>query len=228
MENENHIGTVDNSYNYLQKDEFQRHFADLNIELLRGGHIQDDNYYLFDLLRKFPNELNHYYKSFYNLELAKETKDNTTFYYLDFIGESKGRLSPTSRNKELSENQTIVGIMLLSMYYDRYFEKPKNIVFEDIKKEITDGEHSTLYKILLFKEKRESYSESEWGRVVKMLKSTIRDFEKMGWVKRLNSENPEGIAFTIKESIYRFQKLYENEIANFETFVNEYRKQKEE
>ena len=87
MENENHIGTVDNSYNYLQKDEFQRHFADLNIELLRGGHIQDDNYYLFDLLRKFPNELNHYYKSFYNLELAKETKDNTTFYYLDFIGE---------------------------------------------------------------------------------------------------------------------------------------------
>lgn len=226
MENENNINKLDNDFSFLQDETVQNHFADLNIELLRGGHIQDDNYYLFSILSDYTDSIYDYYRTIYGLELVKENKDSTSFYYLDFLEDLKGKLSASSRHKELSESQTIVGIMLLNMYYDRYFEQPKNITFNDIKKQIKSGEYSALYKKLLFKVERENYSDTEWARVVKMLSSVVRDFEKMGWIKRYKDENPSQLSFTIRESIYRFQKMYENEILNFGDFVEDYNKSK--
>ena len=82
--------------------------------------------------KKYFEELKYYYTNFYGLELERDYKDDITFYYLDFTEDSKGALSSTRRHKELSSLQTVMGIMLLNMYYDRYFENIKEITFQDI------------------------------------------------------------------------------------------------
>ena len=54
MANE-HTEQID--FSFLNEELVQSHFADLNIELLRGAHIQSDQYYLFRLLKEKENEI---------------------------------------------------------------------------------------------------------------------------------------------------------------------------
>jgi len=195
--------------------------------LLQGGHIQNDKYYLFQLLVDYPRQLENYYKQIYGLDLVEGVKDESRYFYLDFLEESKGKIGNVKRRKELSEAQTIMGIMLLNMYYDRYFETPKEIRFEDIKKEVMDGENKIAYKRLLFNEVRDNYSPPEWKRVITSIKSTLRDFEQLGWVERLPMEEDEEVHFIIKETVHRFQQLYQKEITEFDQFVESYLLQKQ-
>ncbi|GET35188.1 hypothetical protein PbJCM13498_40510 [Prolixibacter bellariivorans] len=226
MENEDFKEGVRTPFSFLSETLAQEHFADLNIELLRGRHVQSDQYYLFQLLTQFYGDLKHYYRILYGLELVVGVAAERRFYYLDFPEEGRGRLDKISRSKELTVIQTMYGLMLLNMFYDRYFEYPKEIRFEDIEYEVIQGENSALYKKLLFGEDRETYSNPEWTNPIKSIKSVIRDFEKLGWVQRLLNEDGEEIHFIIKEPILRFQKLYEKEIEKFEEFVESYKQQK--
>ena len=226
MENENITGSGESPFEFLENSDAQEHFADLNIGLLRGRHIQNDNYYLFQLLVDYTQELENYYKQIYGLKLVEDIKDESRYFYLDFFEEGKGKVSNSQRHKVLTEMQTILGIMLLNMYYDRYFETPKEIRLNDIKKEVLDGENRTSYKRLLFNEVRENYTSTEWKRVITSIKTTLRDFEQLGWVERLPLEEGEEVHFLIKETIHRFQKLYQKEILGFEQFVESYLFQK--
>ncbi|HET8885620.1 MAG TPA: chromosome partition protein MukE [Salinimicrobium sp.] len=223
MEYENTPSNVEYSFKFLENKDLKEKFADLNIQLLSGRHIQkDSNYYLYQLLKKYFKELKYYYENFYGLELERDFKDDITFYYLDFIEQSRGVLSSSRRHKELSSLQTVTGIMLLNMYYDRYFENIKEITFQDIKKEILSGENSNQFKKLWFKDIRDEYSPKEWVRVVTNIKNTIKDFEKLGWIESMAKDDGEDIHFILKESIYRFQKLYEKEITSIDEFIENY------
>jgi len=226
MENEDFTEGVRTSFSFLSESLAQDHFADLNIELLRGKHVTNDQYYLFQLLTQFQKDLRHYYQSLYGLELVEGIAGERRFYYLDFPEEGRGRLNTNSRSRDLTVIQTVYGLMLLDMFYDRYFENPKEIRFKDIEYEVMQGENSTLYKKLLFGEVRESYSNPEWANPIKSIKSVIRDFEKLGWVKKQSNGDGEEIHFIIKAPILRFQKLYEKEIESFEEFVESYKQQK--
>ena len=209
-------------FSFLENEEVQIHFADLNIDLLRGRHIQRDDYYSFELLDKYEDDLRYYYTSLYGLVLTKEKVGTEIYYYLDFSQDGRGKLSSPSRYKQLSDTQVIIGIMLLNMYYDRFFNHLKEIDKEDIKKEILEGENSHLYKKLLFDDIRDDYSDLEWNKVIVWLKKTLKDFDTLGWIQRQQSLDLDEIRFTIKESIHRLAKLYKNEIENFDQFVEEY------
>lgn len=223
MENENTSSRIEQPFKFFENSDVKDKFADLNIELLGGRHIQSSgNYYHYQLLKKYYDNFKYYYDCFYNLKLERAFKDNITFYYLDFNEDTRGVLGSTNRHKELSPLQTVMGIMLLNMYYDKYFDDVKEITFSDIKKEITQGENSQSYKKLWFDEIREEYSPPEWRRVIKNIKSVVRDFDKLGWVESLTADEGEEIRFRLKETIYRFQKLYEKEISNFDEFVDNY------
>lgn len=199
----------------------------MNIELLKGAHIQRDNYYPFQLLSKYEEEINYYYKILYSLQLLKDKVDNEYYFYLDFFSEGKGKLSHSSRHRELTETEIVNGIMLLSMYHDRYFEYQKEIRWEDIKKEIIESENSNLYKKLLFKDVRDDYSDHEWDNTKKQFKKALRDFETLGWIRRISIEDGDEVHFMIKESIHRLAKLYDKEINNFSEFVKSYTANKE-
>lgn len=227
-DNNSAISLTDHHFDFLAQVEVQDHFADLNIQLLRGCHINKDDYYLFNLLDNYKDELRHYYESLYNLSLTEDKLDNDVYYYLDFFPDNKSKLSSTSRHKELTETQIVTGLMLLNMYHERYFEYLKEIEWEDIKNEIQDGENSNLYKKLLFGQIRDNYTDNEWGlKVKKRLRQALQEFETLGWVKRTKQSNKGEWGYILKPSINRLAKLYGNEIANFDQFVEEYRMQKQ-
>ena len=229
MEHENHAESKARTFEFLEYSDVQAHFAELNIELLRGGHILSDKYYAFQLLRNYYAELCHYYQSLYGLELVEESQGDVTYFYLDFPAESKGKLGDPSKYRDLPEPQTVFGITLLNMYYDRYFDHPKEITMSDIKREFLESENSVLYRKLWFNEVRDDYSKKEWMPVIKSINATVRYFKQLGWVEtqQTEKEEEEEIKFVIKESILRFQKMYEKEIAEFEAFVQSYLVQKQ-
>lgn len=229
MEHEDHARPEAQSFEFLEYKDVQAYFADLNIELLRGGHILNDKYYSFQLLRNYFPQLHHYYQSLYGLELIEESQGDITYFYLDFSDESKGKHGDPSNYRDLPESQTVFGITLLNLYYDRYFEHPKEITMSDLKHEFLESENSVLYRRLWFGEVRDDYSKKEWMPVIKSINATLRYFKQLGWIESQQTEDDEDeeVKFVIKESILRFQKLYEKEIAEFEAFVESYLAQKQ-
>ncbi|MFC5048264.1 hypothetical protein ACFSTE_02465 [Aquimarina hainanensis] len=218
-----HITETVNSHfvDIFKSADVQEHFANLNIELLRGRHIQDDNHYFHRLLSKYYTEFQKYYAVFYNLFLDKKTFEGVTYFFLTFNEDSKGVLSSNSRYRDLTPTETIIAITLLQMYYEKYFDKIKEISFQDIKAKITESEFSHLYKIVFFKNgSRDNFTFKEWANVMKNFKNVIQDFQQLGWVDNFIQIDDKNFSFIIRESIHRFQTMYEYEILNFEEFVN--------
>lgn len=207
-------------FSFLSEEAAQNYFADLNIELLKGTHIQKESYYLFSLLQDKEKELRHYYNSLYGLELIRDRYNNETFYYLDTL-EGKGKLSRQDRHRELSPMNIITGIMLLKMYYDKYFELQKIVTWQEIEHHIMESEYSDNFKKVFFEEIREFYSDAEWETTRKRFLKCVREFEALGWVSKIASTEHE-MHFVIRESISRFAKLYEKELQHFDDFVASY------
>lgn len=209
------------------EEEIEKHFADLNIKLLSGRHIQQDEVNIFSVLEDYYVQLRLFYQKIYKLELVLDTADRARYYYLNFFDTGRGKLGDSSRYRTLTEMQTITGLLLLNMYYSRYFENPKVIRWGDIKQEIEYGDHRTSYQRVLFPEMRPGYIESEWTTVEKKFKTAIQSFHELGWVNRL-SNSQEDLHFEIRPSIHRMAKLYAYELEHFETFVQSYNTHEEE
>ncbi len=222
MENENNK-EINQNFSFFENADVQEYFADLNIELLSGRHIQKDKFYLYKLLKDYYNELSFYYEKLYGLELLMETRENSKYYYVDYPDTSKGALANPSRHKMLTQKQTLIGLILLNMYYEQYFENKKEVRFADIKKEIKESENNILYKKLFFNKVQDDYLEGDWSiKVIKPFKSVLREFSRLGWITNLAVEDGEEIHFVLREPIIRFQKLYEKEITNFTEFSEKY------
>lgn len=214
MENDYH---TTGDYSFLTDERMEKNFADLNIKLLSGRHIQNDEYIQYSLLEQFGTELTNFYAALYKLNLVRGTADQAGYYYLDFFDTGKGKLSDPSRYRELTALQTIVGLMLLDMYYARYFDEPKRISWEDIQYELTHGDRKGIYQTLFFNDQRENFSDREWDETEKKFRNTVQSFHDLGWVEKISGQN-EPLLFELKPAIHRMAKLYENELADFETF----------
>lgn len=228
MEN-NYQETVD-SFDFLNNEEVALNFADINIALLQGMHIQGDDFRLFNALDSYRKEFQFYYDALYQLPLGRDKKNDVFYYYLDFQDTNKGKLSKSDRHHYLTELETIMALMIINMYYAKFFTAIKEIHWSDIKKEIKEGENKKLYQNLLFKEiKTGGYTDEQWNDVKKDLRRSIIKLEKLGWVKRL-SKGHHDIHFQIRESIHRLENLYKNELTDFESFSEKvkYKKTNEE
>ncbi|MAT90953.1 MAG: hypothetical protein CMC35_09695 [Flavobacteriaceae bacterium] len=212
--------TNNSSFEFLNHSVVQKDFANLNIALLRGTHIDDTDHYAFSLLENYFNELRDYYYDLYRLKLDKKTFENKDYYFLNFFLDSKGVLSSTARHKELTAIQTITAITLLNMYYERQFEKYKVVSFSEIREKIEQSEFGPLYRQAFFKNAtKKVFSRKEWARVRTNIKSVITDFEQLGWVENVTILSEYDFSFVLKHSIHRFQLLYEYEISNLEEFL---------
>jgi hypothetical protein len=216
MEN-NYQETVD-SFDFLSNEEVSSNFADVNIALLQGTHIQSDDFKLYSVLDSYRKEFQFYYNTLYQLPLKRDKKNDVFYYYLDFQDTDKGKLSKSERHHYLTELETIMALMVINMYYASFFNVIKEIHWKDIEKEIKEGENKKLYQKLLFKEiKSGGYTDEQWNDVKKDIRRSIIKLEKLGWIKRL-SKGYYDIHFQIRESIHRLENLYQNELTNFETF----------
>lgn len=224
MENENQDITF---YDFLSDEEVTKRFADINFMLLSGKHIDEKYYAAFSLLESKAAHWTQFYKNLYNLNLVADRLDGHRYFYLDFFDTAKGKFADHSRHKELTETQTLIGLMLLDIYYRKYFDEKKIVRWTDLRAIILEGEQQDAYKRILFNEVRASntYDNKEWGYVIKKFNSTIDLFDKIGWVEKQNPSTGEVPDFEIRPAINRLAKLYEYELQNFEAFVSTLKKE---
>jgi chromosome condensin MukBEF MukE localization factor len=214
-------------YTFFEEESVEKYFADLHLKLLSGRHIQQQDANAFALLEDYYPQLKHFYARIYSRDLVQDIADTSVYFYLDFFESSREKLIDPSRYKPLTEFQTILGLMLLDMYYSRYFQHPKNISWTDIRKEIEEGDRKQEYQQLLFKERRSDYTEREWNFAIKRFTAVIQLFDDLGWVKKLSGQQEE-LLFTIQPSIHRMAKLYSKELEDFGTFAERYKNQTQE
>lgn len=214
MENENHEIS---DYPFLTEERVEKHFADINILLLSGKHIDHKYYTEYTVLESYEAQWSIFYSNLYRLNLVSDISDGSRYYYLDFTENGKGKLSDASRNKELTELQTLIGLTLLDMYYQKYFDEEKIIYWNDIKTQILESDHQEAYKRILFNDIRASYDEKEWNEVHTKFSKTIENFDKLGWVEKQSGRN-EDLVFEIRPAIHRLAKLYQEELQDFGAF----------
>lgn len=223
MENEN---LEIDDYSFLSEENVEKHFADVNILLLSGKHIDHKFYSEYTILESYETQWRNFYSNLYRLNLIADIFDGSRYYYLDFTENGKGELSDISRNKELTPLQTLIGLTLLDMYYQKYFDEEKVIYWYDIKTQILESDHQEAYKRILFNDIRESYDEKEWGEIHTKFIKTVDNFDRLGWVEKQSGRNEE-LVFEIRPAIHRLAKLYEDELQNFESFSQQLKNDEE-
>jgi len=224
MENENQYLTP---FDFLLEENVEKHFADINIMLLSGRHIDEKYYAAFSVLEDHPAQWTLFYKNLYNLNLVADNFDGHRYFYLDFSDTAKGKFTDNARHRELTETQTLIGLMLLDIYYKRFFDEQKIVRWADLRHIILEGEQQEAYKKILFNEARASntYDAKEWGNVYRKFNNTIDLFDKIGWVEKQPLSLTDVPDFEIRPAINRLAKLYESELQHFEVFVSTLKKE---
>jgi len=220
MENEN-SEIID--FSFLSDESVEKHFADINISLLSGKHIDNRDYTMFSVLEDFVDHWKFYYAQLYQLNLIADLLDGNKCFYLEFRETGKGKMSDPKRHKELTELQTLIGLMLLDMYLQKYFEEEKTITWNDLQVQILESDHQEAYQRILFNDVRDSYDEKEWNEVKGKFTRTIDSFERLGWVEKQSGKN-EDIILEIRPAIYRLAKIYEKELQDFPSFSQKLKK----
>jgi chromosome condensin MukBEF MukE localization factor len=204
-------------FRFLEEEGVMKHFADLNIKLLSGRHIELVDYAVFSVLEDYFESFKNFYRQLYKLDLVRKVFDQSVYFYLNFFDAGRGKLTDPSRYRPITEIQTIVGLMLLDMYFVRYFDPEKKVLWSAIRDEVQSGDQKVPLQRLLFPELRVEYSEPEWQSAEKRFRTTIQRFNDLGWVTQLSSMNEE-LCFVINPSIHRMAELYEAELQNFDAF----------
>ncbi len=210
MENAN------SSYPFLNTEQAKKYFADTDIALKQGRHIQDfgNDIRLFSFIDEyFDKGLDDYYKQFFGMNLVKDSSDNEKFYYLDFPEDGRGKFGKENRSKELEDDKVIFAILFLNLYKEKFFEQ-KEFQWQELEQAFKEGEHKDLWQNILYGKIKPNYTPKEELDVKDKVRKILTEFEKLGWI---NFKNPEEVQFEILPSIERMGKLYEDVINNVES-----------
>jgi hypothetical protein len=214
MENAN------SNFPFLSTDQAKKYFADADIMLKQGRHIQDfgNEIRLFSFIdENFDKGLEEYYKQLFGMNLVKGSSDNEKFYYLDFPEEGKGKLGKENRSKELEDEKVIFAILFLNLYKEKFFEQ-KEFQWQELEQTFKESEHKELWQTILYGRIKPNYTPKEEHDVKDKVRKILTDFEKLGWII---FKNPEEVHFEIMPSIERVSKLYDDVINNVES-IEEY------
>lgn len=214
MENENA------NYQFLNSDRAKKYFADVDIALKQGKHLQNygNDSRIFSFVDEyFEKGLQEYYLQLFQMNLVRDTNDSQKFYYLDFPDDGKGKLGKENRSKELESDKVIFAILLLNLFKDKFFEH-KEIVWIELDQIFKEGEHKELWQKLLFGKVKNNYTPTEEQSVKEKVKNILKDFEKLGWVEIKNLDE---VKFEIMPSIERISRLYRDVIGNVDS-ISEY------
>lgn len=210
MENENQ------NYQFLNSDRAKKYFADADIALKQGKHLQDygKDSRIFSFVEEYYEKgLKEYYPTFFQMNLVRDKNDNQTFYYLDFPEDGKGKFGKENRSKELEDEKVIFAILLLNMFKDKFFEH-KEIEWTELDQIFKESEHKELWQKLFFGRVKPSYTINEEQGVKEKVKSILKDFEKLGWVE---IKNVDELKFEIMPSIERISRLYRDVIGKVDS-----------
>lgn len=178
------------NYPFLNSEQATKYFADADIALKQGRHIQDfgTDIRLFSFIDEFYEKgLEDYYKQFFGMNLVCDKSDNGKFYYLDFPDDGKGKFGKENRSKELEDDKVIFAILFLNLYKERFFEQ-KEFTWQELEQIFKEGEHKELWQNILFSKVKQNYTPREEQEVKDKVRRIISDFEKLGWTVFKNQE----------------------------------------
>ena len=214
MENAN------SNFPFLNTEQAKRFFADADITLKQGRHLQDfgNDSRLFTFVDEFFDKgLEDYYKQLFGMNLVKDFSDNEKFYYLDFPEDGKGKFGKENRSRELEDEKVIFGILFLNIYKEKFFEK-KEFQWQELEQIFKEGESKELWQTILYGKVKPNYTPKEELDVKDKVRKILTDFEKLGWI---NFKNQDEVYFEILPSIERMSRLYKDVINNVES-IEEY------
>lgn len=207
-------------YQFLNSEDAMKYFADADIALRQGRHIQNygsDTQIFYFIDEYFDKGLEDYYINFWWMNLIKDSSDNECFYYLDFPEGSRAKFGKENRYKELEGEKIIFAILLLNLYNEKFFEE-KEFSWQEFEQVFKENENKALWKKLLFGKDKDNYTPTEEQNVKKKVRQILGDFEKLGWIVMKNEDE---MQFDILPSIARIGRLYADIINNIDT-IEEY------
>ncbi|GAA3615548.1 hypothetical protein Q4Q39_01855 [Flavivirga amylovorans] len=84
MGNEIKLNEITYFFEHLANENSCKDFFHLNSILMSGVHIMNEDQLLLTIIKKYYNVLCIFYNTFYGLELDKETKVGSSYFYLSF------------------------------------------------------------------------------------------------------------------------------------------------
>ena len=208
------------NFPFLNAEQAKKYFADADIALKQGKHIQDfgNDIRLFSFIDEYYDKgLEDYYKQFFGMNLVSDKSDSGKFFYLNFPEDGKGKFGKENRSKELEDDKVIFAILFLNLYKEKFFEQ-KEFQWQELEQTFKESEHKELWQNILYGKIKQNYTPKEELDVKDKVRKILIDFEKLGWI---TFKNQEEVHFEILPSIERMSKLYEDVINNVES-IEEY------
>lgn len=213
--------TENSAFAFLENESASKYFAEVDFALKQGRHIQHygTDAKFWDYISDHYSQLSKYYEHLYGVFLRRDSNDRDVYYYLDFPEDGHGRFVG-DRNKDIDPRMVIVGILLLNLYKERFFEG-KEIKWTTLEQIIEEGEHKEYWQRLLYGEVKRNYTPNEKDEMKRRMERTLNEFDRLGWINWIERE---ALHFEMLPAIDRLSKLYANEISNVELmseYINE-------
>ncbi|MEI6852007.1 MAG: hypothetical protein WCL06_04155, partial [Bacteroidota bacterium] len=169
------------SFPFLNTEQAKKYFAEADIVLKQGRHIQDygNDIRIFSFVDEYYDKgLDEYYKEFFGMNLVRDNSDNGKFYYLDFPEDGKGKLGKENRSKELESEKVIFAILFLNLYKEKFFEQ-KEFQWQELEQIFKESEHKDLWQAILYGKIKQNYTIKEEQDVKDKVRRILSDFEKL-------------------------------------------------
>jgi chromosome condensin MukBEF MukE localization factor len=205
-------------YGFLEAEESENLFAELDYVLKSGQHIQNYPHQveLFNFLEKFEEDIRLYYRRLFKVNLAAKGSDYTRYFYLELDDESRGIVK--TRSKKLTPEYTLLGVLLLKIHrIDKYFIN--DIYVPDFIQLIKSNDEYKNFIYNLFAKRREKEAtDIDEATIDEWVRNALQAFERLGWI-HFDPRNKE--LFEIMPSIERLFTMYSYEIHNIDRLIDE-------
>ena len=203
---------------FLNHPDTQDLFAPLDYMLKDGVHFQREGsqakYYNY--IYSNEDSLRAYYQYLFNVELTFGGTEVSGYYFLDFIGSTRGQIDASHRHHMKSEH-VIIGFIIYKIFF---IDNQIDVVsVKDLQKKIRidyEGLKPGIYR-LIAKSRNTNPGNLNDDAIDATVESTLREFKKIGWVT-LNDDE-----FDLLPAFDRLIAIHEDLINNLDETLNELR-----
>jgi len=208
--------TEDIRVRFLNHPDTQDLFASLDYMLKDGVHFQragsQAKYYNY--INSNEDSLRAYYQYLFSVELTFGGTEASGYYFLDFIGSTRGQIDSSHRHHMKSE-YVIIGFIIYKIFFIdnqidvvsvKDLQKKIRIDYEDLK--------PGIYR-LIAKSRNTNPGNLNDDAIDTTVESTLREFKKIGWVT-LNDDE-----FDLLPAFDRLIAIHEDLINNLDETLNE-------
>ena len=214
MENVNYKATVSD---FLIAENAKELFAEIDYLLKDGMHFQKQGYQirLFNFIDKNFDSLQLYYQDFFDVELSEGGEKPNNYFFLDFYGNNRGKISP--RHREILKSEyVIIGFLVYKIIYiDKQIIDLDSVqkLKEKIRIDYEDYKPG-IYR-LIAKSRNTTPGNLNDNTIDNAIQSALEEFRKIGWIELSKDE------FSLLPAFDRLIKIYEEYILNIDETLNE-------